>query len=65
MRNLSYNDLSADRPTVAAVQALEAILLEHAQGRPGASVVVNGPNGGLALLSPYATEAKVLYQPPV
>jgi hypothetical protein len=65
MRELQYNDLSADRPTVAAVQALEAILAEHAAGRPGAAVQVNGPHGGLVLLSPQRPEPTVLYQPRV
>src|SRR4051812_1715815 len=31
---LAYNDLSADRQTVAAVQGLEAILALHARGEP-------------------------------
>jgi predicted dehydrogenase len=65
MRALLYNDLSADRATVAAVQALEAILTEHAQGRPGATVQVNGPGGGLVLVSPQRPQPMVLYQPPV
>jgi D-galacturonate reductase len=65
MRNLQYNDLSADRPTVAAVQALEAILTEHAQRRPGAVVQVNGPRGGLVLTSPHCVEPTILYQPSV
>jgi hypothetical protein len=63
MRELQYNDLSADRASVAAVQALEAILNEHTQGRPGASVQVNGPHGGLALIGSQRTEPVVLYQP--
>ena len=65
MQALGYNDLSADRPTVAAVQALEAILTEHAQGRPGAVVQVNGPEGGLVLVSPGRAAATILYQPVV
>src|SRR5207247_5456040 len=32
MRALAYNDVSADRNTVAVVQALEAILARHASG---------------------------------
>ena len=32
MRQLAYNDLAADRQTVAAVQAMEAILARHAAG---------------------------------
>ncbi|MCI0458868.1 MAG: Gfo/Idh/MocA family oxidoreductase [Gemmataceae bacterium] len=61
MRALTYNDLSADRNTVAVVQALEAILKEHAAGRPGAVVEVNGSGGGLVLRLPGMVEAKVLY----
>jgi predicted dehydrogenase len=63
MRALAYNDLSADRPTVAAVQALEAILARHAAGRPGAVAEVNGPHGGLVLFGPG--EPEVLYAPRV
>jgi hypothetical protein len=60
MRKLQYNDLSADRQTVAAVQAMEAILAEHAEGRPNGVVEVNGPHGGLAMFTPGATSPKVL-----
>src|SRR5262249_55046003 len=52
MRALSYCDLSADRNTVAVVQALEAILAEHAAGRPGCVVNVNEGRGGLVLHAP-------------
>ncbi len=65
MRHLAYNDLSADRATVAAIQALEAILSEHAAGRPGAVVEVNGPHAGLVLQSPGRSEPTVLYAPAV
>jgi predicted dehydrogenase len=65
MGELQYNDLSADRATVAAVQALEAILTEHAAGRPGAAVQVNGRHGGLVLQSAQRSEPTVLYQPRV
>jgi predicted dehydrogenase len=61
MRCLSYNDASADRNTVAVVQALEAILQTHAAGRPGSMVEVNGPAGGLVLRSPGRAEPVVLY----
>ncbi len=61
MRALTYNDLSADRNTVAAVQALEAILERHARGQPGSVVVVNGVLGGLVLHSPGTAESTVLY----
>jgi D-galacturonate reductase len=63
MRNLAYNDLAADRNTVAVVQAVEAILLKHAQGRPGSMVEINGPLGGLVLSS--QGEHEVLYAGPV
>jgi predicted dehydrogenase len=62
MRSLGYNDLSADRAVVATVQALEAILQQHAQGQPGGRVTVNGPDGGLVLHSVGKAEAEVLYQ---
>lgn len=61
MRNLAYNDLSADRNCVAIVQALEAILSAHAGGRPGCLAEVNGPAGGLALFRPGQAEPVVLY----
>jgi predicted dehydrogenase len=62
MRALSYNDISADRNTVAVVQAMEAILERHAQGQPGGVAEVNGPFGGLVLRFPGQTEAVILYQ---
>ena len=62
MRELSYNDLSADRNTVAVVQALEAILERHAAGKPGCLVEVNTSQGGLVLRSPHTTEPAVLYR---
>ena len=61
IRALSYADLAADRQVVAAVQALEAILDEHARGHPGCLVHVNCPDGGLVLHRPGSTEARVLY----
>ena len=61
MRNLAYNDLSADRATVAVVQALEAILDRHARGTPGCTAAVNGPLGGLMLQAPGRVDAEVLY----
>jgi D-galacturonate reductase len=45
MRALHYADLGADRATVAAVQALEAILKRHAAGHPGSVVFVDDPVG--------------------
>jgi D-galacturonate reductase len=65
MHSLTYNDLSADRNTVAAVQAMEAILERHARGRPASVVVVNGPRAGLALQSPGGPDDVVLYEPAV
>lgn len=61
MRQLTYNDLSADRQTVAAVQALEAILERHANGEPDCVVRVNDANGGLVLYRPGSAEPEVLY----
>jgi predicted dehydrogenase len=68
MRRLAYTDLSADRPTVAVVQALEAILAEHAGGRPGGQVVVHParPAGDspqeLLLYLPGQAEPRALYR---
>jgi predicted dehydrogenase len=61
MRGLTYNDLSADRNVVAVVQALEAILRQHAQGRPGSMVTVNRPHDGLWLHAPGEAEPTCLY----
>ncbi len=60
-RELEYNDLSADRQTVAAVQAMEAILARHAAGQPGCMVEVNHAAGGLVLWRPGHGEPEVLY----
>ncbi len=62
---LAYNDLAADRQTVAAVQALEAILERQHQGRPDCVVRVNDPQGGLVLFEPGSDTTEVLYKPPV
>jgi hypothetical protein len=64
-RALAYNDLSADRATVATVQALEAILARQAAGRPGCVVFVNDPRGGLVFCAPGRAEHEVLYAGPV
>jgi len=61
MATLSYNDLSADRQTVAAVQALEAILERTANGEPDCVVRVNDENGGLVLYRPGKADPEVLY----
>lgn len=64
-RALAYNDLSADRQTVAAVQALEAILAHHAAGEPNCVVTVNKGQGGMLLYRPGRSEPDVLYATPV
>jgi predicted dehydrogenase len=61
MRQLAYNDLTADRQIVAAVQALEAILASAAHGQPDGVVRVNDSRGGLVLYLPGVAEPKVLY----
>jgi predicted dehydrogenase len=61
MRALAYNDVSADRNTVAVVQALEAILQRQANGQPGSMVEVNAAEGGLVLRVPGRGEPVVLY----
>ncbi len=65
MRQLTYNDLAADRQVIAAVQALEAILQRHATGAPDCVVRVNDPRGGLVLYQVGCGTPEVLYQPPV
>jgi len=60
-RTLTYNDVSADRQTVAAVEAMEAILAHHAAGTPNCIVNVNDQRGGLVLYKPGSAEPKVLY----
>src|SRR5262249_41758248 len=61
MRALAYSDLSADRNTVAVVQALEAILARHAAGQPGSVAEVNTVEGGLVLRRPGHQEPVILY----
>lgn len=65
MRALQYNDISCDRNTVAIVQAMEAILNQHAEGKPGCLVDVNSTHGGLVLRIPGRQELEVLYSPKV
>ena len=60
-RQLQYNDISADRQVVAAVQAMEAILARHAEGQPNCVVEVDHPSGGLVLFAPGLSEPEVLY----
>lgn len=62
---LAYDDISADVQSVAAVQAMEAILAEAAGGRPHAVVEVDAPEGGLVLRRPGLAEPVVLHGPPV
>jgi predicted dehydrogenase len=62
LRGLTYNDMSADRQVVAAVQAMEAILAKHAAGVPNCVVSVNHEAGGLVLHSPGSPEREVLYE---
>jgi predicted dehydrogenase len=61
MRTLAYNDLSADRNTVAVVQALEAILDQQANGQASCQVQVNAPEG-LVLVGPGVARREVLYE---
>ncbi len=61
VRRLSYADLSADRNTVAIVQALEALLQKQRHGQSGGVVRVNDPRGGLVLDLPGVAEGEILY----
>lgn len=61
IRNFAYNDVSADRQTVAAVQAMEAILERHVKGRPNCVVEIDHEAGGLVLLVPGQKEPEILY----
>lgn len=56
-----YNDIRSDRQTVAAVQAMEAILEQSSQGKPDAVVYVNHGLGGLVLFTPGSNEPEILY----
>jgi D-galacturonate reductase len=60
-RKLDYNDVSADRQTVAAVQAMEAILAKHVAGVPNCVVEIDHKLGGLVLFAPGKAEPEVLY----
>jgi predicted dehydrogenase len=61
MRDLAYNDLSADRNVVAAVQALEAILSKQAGSQPGCFVKARLESDGLWLHAPGHAEPERLY----
>ena len=65
MQQLAYNELAADRQTVAAVQALEAILAHAANDEPDCVVRVNGSDGGLVLYRPGSSDPEILYSPKV
>ncbi|HMC11103.1 MAG TPA: Gfo/Idh/MocA family oxidoreductase, partial [Pirellulaceae bacterium] len=58
-RKLTYNDVSADRQVVAAVQAMEAILAKHVAGTPNCIVEIDHKLGGLVLLAPGKAEPEV------
>lgn len=60
-KSLTYNDVSADRQVVAAVQSMEAILERHANGQPDCVVHVNQNGRGLTLFAPGSNEPEVLY----
>jgi hypothetical protein len=62
IRKLAYNDASSDRQTVAAVQALEAILDRQRHGEPDCVVRVNDAKGGLVLYRPGSAKIDVLYE---
>jgi predicted dehydrogenase len=64
-QKLNYNDLTADRQVVAAVEALEAILARCAAGQPNPVALVNHEAGGLVLLTPGSDTVEILYEPPV
>ena len=61
IQSLAYNDLSADWQTVAAVQALEAILERHAAGEPDCVVRIGDPQGKLVLYRPGHSTPIVLF----
>ncbi len=60
-RKLAYNDIAADRQTVAAVQAMEAILAKHVAGTPNCVVEIDHKLGGLVLFAPGSATPEVLY----
>ena len=53
--------MAGDRQTVAAVQAMEAILAKHVAGTPNCIVEIDHKLGGLVLLAPGRAEPEVLY----
>lgn len=61
LREQTWCDLSADRNTVAIVQAMEFLLAAHASGRPGGQVFVNTAEGGLVAKFPGILDSTVIY----
>lgn len=59
-RTAAYNDLSADRQVVAAVQGLEAILQRAAAGQPDAIARYDARSGALTLHAPGSAEVEIL-----
>jgi predicted dehydrogenase len=60
MQALAYNDLAADRNTVAVVQALEAILGHQATGRAGAVAFAGVPDGTVVIRHPGSQQNEVI-----
>lgn len=60
-RQLEFDDLAADRQTVAAVAAMEAILGRAAAGADNCVVCMDHAAGGLVLFAPGETTCAVLY----
>jgi hypothetical protein len=56
LSSLTYNDLSADRQVVAAVQALEAILSRAAAGTPDCVARFDTATGRLTIAAPGSAE---------
>lgn len=61
MQGLAYNDLASDWQTVAAVEALEAILERQAAGEPDCVVRVGDAKGKLVLYRPGNPNPVVLH----
>jgi predicted dehydrogenase len=61
MQELQYNDASADRQVVAAVQAVEAILEEAVAGRPDAVVRFSESRDSLVLQHPGSGTMRQLW----
>ncbi len=61
LRRLDFSDLTADRQTVAAVQAMEAILDCHAAGKSNCIARADAASGELVLFEPGSENSTVLY----